>query len=99
QGGEGLDLRVFSHPRFIAITLELAAHDLFRIERPDSPEQAQLFRLHRLRIVTGWGVYREQRDDLQQVVLHNIANGADLLVEGAPAFHAELLSHGDLYVL
>src|SRR6202021_3562676 len=26
-------------------------------------------------------------------------NGADLLVEGAPAFHAELLSHGDVYVL
>ncbi len=36
---------------------------------------------------------------MQQVILHYIANGADLFVEGAAALHPELLGHGDLYVL
>ena len=33
------------------------------------------------------------------MVLHHVANGADLLVKGAAALHAELLGHGDLHVL
>ncbi len=35
-------------------------------------------------------------DDLQQVVLDDVANRADLLVELAPRLHAERLGHRDL---
>ncbi len=38
-------------------------------------------------------------DDLQQMVLHHVANRAYFLVEGAAALHAEVLRHGDLHVL
>ena len=33
------------------------------------------------------------------MILHDVANGADFLVEAAPALHAELLGHRDLDVL
>ncbi len=33
------------------------------------------------------------------MILHDVANGADFLVERAAALHAELLGHGDLHVL
>jgi len=77
----------------------LTAHDFLRVERPHRAEQAQLLRLHRLGFVTGGRIHRQQCDDLQQVILHYIANGADFFVEGAAALHAEFLGHGDLHVL
>ena len=43
-------------------------------------------------------IHREQRNHLQQMVLHHVADGADLLVEGAAALHAELFGHGDLHI-
>jgi len=41
----------------------------------------------------------QQRNDLQQMVLHDIADGPDFFVKGAAALHAELFRHGDLNVL
>jgi hypothetical protein len=32
------------------------------------------------------------RDDLQQMVLHDVANGTDLLVELSAPMHAEILA-------
>ena len=33
------------------------------------------------------------------MILHDVANGADLFVERAPALNSELLGHGDLHIL
>ena len=41
----------------------------------------------------------DKREQLHHVVLHHVAQGAGLLVEGAAAFDTEGFSHGDLYVV
>ena len=41
-------------------------------------------------------LHREQRDHLEEVVLHDVSEAADLLVERAATLHAEVLGHGDL---
>ena len=44
-------------------------------------------------------LHRQVADDLQQVVLDDVADDAGLLVELAAALHAEALGHRDLHVL
>ena len=44
-------------------------------------------------------LHRQDREHLQQVVLHHVAHGAEFLVEPAAALDAELLGHRDLHVL
>jgi len=51
------------------------------------------------RIVAHRRVHGEQRDHLQEMILHDVADRTDLLVEAAAAFDAEMLGHGDLHVL
>ena len=66
-------------------------------QRPHGMEQPQPFSPR-----TGWGslpdgrIHRQQRDDLQQMVLHHIANRADFFVEPAARTDAEVLGHRDL---
>ena len=36
------------------------------------------------------------RQDLEKMVLHHVANGPGLIVEGASPFDAEIFRHGDL---
>ncbi len=99
QRGEGFDLRIRRHAGFIAVAAKLAAHDLLRIERPHGAEQAQLLGAHCIRIAADRRVHRQQRHHLQQMVLHDVADRADLLVKAAAALHAEILGHGDLHAV
>src|SRR5438270_65493 len=61
-------------------------------------------RLHLL-VADGVGVERgrcfhdRQREDLHDVVLHDVAHRAGLLVERPAVLDAQLLGHGDLYVV
>ena len=45
-----------------------------------------------------WTFHRQARDDLQHVILHDIANRAQLLVEFAASLDAEMFGHRDLHV-
>ena len=54
---------------------------------------------HDSRRVADGRLHGEDGRPLQQVVLHDVADRADLLVEAAAALHAEALGHGDLDAL
>ena len=41
-------------------------------------------------------LHRNEREHLQEVVLHDVADRADRVVEAAPLLDAEVLGHGDL---
>ena len=42
-------------------------------------------------------LHREQRHDLQKMILHDVADGADLFVEPAASLDADLFGHGHLH--
>ena len=44
-------------------------------------------------------LHRQQRNDLQHVILHDIPDRSYLFIENSPAFDSEGLSHGDLHAL
>ena len=44
-------------------------------------------------------LHRQVAQDLEQMILDDVADGARLVVEGAPALDAEVLGHGDLHAL
>ena len=48
---------------------------------------------------SSWRLHGKERDHLQQVVLHHIADGAGLFVELASALHAERFGHRDLHAV
>ncbi len=97
QRGEGLGLRIGSDPFFSVVSAELSQHDVGRDDRLDGLENAgagvaDLFGRAALRRFHG-----QAGHDLEHVVLHDVADGAGLLVHGAASLHAEVLGHGDLH--
>src|SRR5581483_1619166 len=52
--------------------------------------------LHGPEVAARWRFHREERDDLEQVVLNHIAQTAGGLVEGAAAVHTEVFGERDL---
>ena len=51
-----------------------------------------------LSVRTGGSIAR-LRHDLKQMILHHVADGADLIVKSAPALNAEIFRHRDLHAL
>ena len=74
QRGERLDLRIVRDACLVAIAAELPAHDLRRIERPHRAEKPQLLGAHRLGVAADRRIHRQQRDHLQQMILHDVAD-------------------------
>ena len=50
----------------------------------------------RLLVEADWGLHRNQGQQLQLVVLHDVAQGAGALVVATPAFHAQLFGDRQL---
>ena len=96
QRGEGFDLRIRRHACFIAVAAKLPAYHLLGIQRSHGAEQAQLLGTHRIRIAADRRVHCQQCDHLQQMVLHHVADRANLLVEAAASLDAKILRHCDL---
>ena len=93
-------MRILRHAGLVAVAAELAAdHVLLGLIGPNRAQHLGLL------VADGLGVRRRRRlhrqvaDDLQQVVLDDVADDAGLVVELAAALHAEALGHGDLHVL
>ncbi len=99
QRREGLDPGIAGHARLVAVPAELAAHHVSGIERPHRAQQPQLLGAHGLLAASDRRLHRQQHHHLKEVVLHHVADRADLLVEGAAALHAEALGHGDLHAV
>src|SRR3546814_10435519 len=73
----------------VGVAAVLAAHHGGRLDRADLAEQlAALVAQGRL-VGTGRRLHGQQRDDLQQVALHDVAQRADRLVEPAPTLDTE----------
>ena len=85
-------------PVFVAVALELAAHEVVGLERLHRREDPLLAVAQLLDPGSDGRLHREQADGLEQVVLDDVAQRADLLVELAPALHAEVLRHRDLHL-
>ncbi|OIQ67084.1 hypothetical protein GALL_513420 [mine drainage metagenome] len=53
--------------------------------------------VHGLKVAAGGGFHRQQCNDLEQVVLHDIAQAAGAFIEGATTLDAEPLGQRDLH--
>ena len=93
QRGERLDLESRRDAGLVAIALELAAHDVAR-RRAGAIGRNTFACSSRIasRYGAGGRLHREERDDLQQVVLDDVADRAGLLVELAAALRRRRLS-------
>ncbi len=89
----GLDIGVRSDTRLLAVARVLTAdqasagHGAYRLEH------AVLLVAQRVHTAADGRVHREMRNDLQQMVLDDVANRAHLFVELAAAFHAQRFGH------
>ncbi len=69
------------------------------MDRPDGPEQLHLLVANHLRLEVGRRLHAHDRDELHDVVLHDVAQRAGLLVVRTATFDADLLGNGDLHVV
>ena len=77
----GLDRRVRIHARQAAIPVELAANDIVRRQRPDRLEEPDALRQEHVAVEAARRLHRHERQDLQEVVLHHVADRTHLVVE------------------
>ena len=96
---ERLDRGVRCNILLSAIPTELPAHQTIGRQRPDLAEHPHLLVADPFLIVQVGRFHREESHHLQQVVLHDIANGAGLFVEPPPSLETEPFRHGDLHAL
>jgi hypothetical protein len=68
-------------PGLLPVPVELAAHDVRGLERLDRTEDLDLLVAHGVRVERRRRLHRQQRDDLEQVVLDDVADRARLVVE------------------
>src|SRR4029453_12495318 len=96
---ESLYLRVRSHALLSAVAAELGPYHIAWIEWPHRIEQLQLFAAQGVAMASRRGIYGQQRNHLQQMVLNHVANGADFFIKTTTALHAKALRLSDLYVV
>ena len=99
HGREGLDLGVGLDARLLPVAVELAAHDVFGPGRMDRAEHLDLFVADPVRVDGDRRLHGEVSDDLEEMVLDDVADRAGLVVELAAPLHAELLGHRDLHAV
>jgi len=85
-----------STSEFFATPGSLAADDVLGAEGADSAEDLGFFVVHGAVVAAGGWLHREECDDLEEVVLDDVAEAACGFVEGAAVFDAEGLGEGDL---
>ena len=96
-GDVRLDRRVRVDAGLLAVADVLPAHHAARVDRLHRRQHLGLLVLQERRVGIGGRLHRQQRDDLQQVVLEHVADRPDALVEAAPPLDADRLGHRDLH--
>src|SRR5215471_2049044 len=99
QSGEGFDLRIRRHAFLLQVTPKLATDKILRFQRWNSFEDFNLFVPKGFTIGSNRRLHRQVNQDLEQMVLNHVADGAGLIIERSPALNPEILRHGDLYAL
>jgi hypothetical protein len=97
--GEGLGLRIWAHPRYGQVPVVPAADVAVGFAGGMAWNTSTRLSRSSSASATGCGLGREQPDELEQVVLHDVAERPDWVVEVAPVRHAEVFGHGDLHAL
>ena len=95
----GLDLGVWLDAGFRAIAVELAANHVLGAQGADASEHLGLLIAHSFDLVVGRRLHGDVAQQLQKVVLDDVANGAGLIVKRPPPLHPEILRHIDLHTL
>ena len=112
-GNEGLRLRCRVHSRLATVACDLccadpawavlAAHhlaaDLLRADEAHGTQHLHLLVAQCFCVKGCWWLHRNEGEELEEVILQNVAECTGLFVEGATALHAERLCHGDLDVV
>jgi len=62
-------------------------------------ESFRLFRANRVRLEARGGLHGDEREQLEQMVRHHVAQGAGCIVEAPAATDGERLGHGDLHMI
>ena len=86
-------------PSSFAIADVLAADDVGRVERSRRAQELHLLVAECLRVRRSRRLHRHERDELEQVVLDDVAQRTDLFVEAPARQHTEVLGERDLHVL
>src|SRR5579859_761649 len=73
--------------------------DILPDQRLQGVQDFDLFVAHRISVEGDGRLHRDQREQLQHVVLHHIADGARFLVIAAAALQPDIFRHRDLYVV
>src|SRR5215470_12834156 len=79
--------------------MKLTAYHVCRFKRGDCLEDFDLFVSDRLAVRSDRRLHGQIGQDLEQMILDHVANGAGTIIEGASALYAEALGHGDLDTL
>ena len=91
EGAERLDVGVLRHVWLVSVAGILAAYQIARIGRAHRLKNLGLLVMHEAIVAARGRLHGEQRDDLDQAVLDDVAQAAGALVEGAAAVDAEIL--------
>src|SRR5579875_3601119 len=96
EGRERLGGGPARHTGDIQVALVLAADVACRVGGWHRAEHLGLLVPQVVRARPGRRVHRDEREHLQQVILHHVTQRPDGVVEPAAVFHAEILGHRDL---
>src|SRR5262249_39594909 len=99
QGHKRLDLRVRGYALFRSVPAKLTAHDVIHGEAADGFEDLDLLVANRFAVGPSGRFHRQVAQDLEQMVLNYVANGAGFVVERAAPLDAEIFGHRDLHAL
>src|SRR6266404_4735101 len=94
-----LHLGIGRHTLLCSIATELAAHKVLRVERRNRFEDFHFFIAYGFTVSADGRFHCQIGQHLEQMVLHDVAYGAHLLVEGAASLNAKILRHGYLHTL
>ena len=89
QSGERLDLRIGRDALFLPIAAELPPDQVVRLDRRDRLQHLHLLIANGFAVGADRRLHRQIAQDLEEMVLDHVANGAGLIVESAAAFDAE----------
>ena len=96
QRSERFHVRIGRDALFLPVAAELPADQIVRLDGRDRFQYLDLLIANGLTVHADRRLHRKIAQDLEEMVLDHIANGAGLIVETAAAFHTEDLRHGDL---
>src|SRR5262249_28063257 len=99
QRGEGFHLGLSRHAGLIAVATKLATDEILRPKRRNRLEHLHFFIAYGLAVGAGRRLHREIRQNLKEMILHDIPNDPRLVVETPAPLDTEVLGHGDLYAL